>query len=234
VPAEPLTAEWELVGGIRVRCTGRNDGDMVSERDDGDRVSERAGSAERRHAVMARTWTVPRQVHGAAVIAVAEPGGGAGHPADGLVTARDDVAIAVLTGDCAPVALASPEGVAGVAHAGWRGLYAGIIEATVEAMRALGATTVEALLGPCIHPECYAFGAEDLDRVADRFGESVRATDRDGHPALDIPAGVAIALQRCDATLAVDVGICTACGADHWSWRARQDTARQATVVWRS
>lgn len=217
--------EVHLVGGVRVRCTGRADGDMQT---------DRSGTPARRQAVVPLTWSVPKQVHGAEVVVVDRPGAGAGVPADALVTRRDDVAIAVLSADCAPVALASPEGVAGVAHAGWRGLHAGVIEATVEAMRGLGATDVHALLGPCIRPECYAFGPSDLDTVAARLGDGVRAEDSDGAPALDIPAGVAAALERCGATLTVDAGVCTACGTDHWSWRARQDTARQATVVWRA
>src|ERR687893_814709 len=65
-------------------------------------------------------------------------GGVAGSAADALVSATGGCALAVLTADCAPVALASPEGVIGVAHAGWRGLVAGVLRRTVEQMGALG------------------------------------------------------------------------------------------------
>ena len=92
------------------------------------------------------------------------------------MSATPGCALAVLTADCAPVALASPEGVFGVAHAGWRGLVAGVLERTVDAMRALGATEIGAVLGPCIRAECYEFGPADLDRVAARLGDGVRAT----------------------------------------------------------
>ena len=48
-------------------------------------------------------------------------------------------------------------GVIGIAPQGWRGLVAGVIEQTAEAMRNLGATELLAAVGPMIHPECYAF-----------------------------------------------------------------------------
>jgi len=166
-------------------------------------------------------------------VVVTAPGGAAGRLADAAVSAVPGAALAIVTADCAPVAFASPEGVLGVAHAGWRGLLAGVIEETVTAMRALGAGTVLAALGPCIHAECYAFGPGELDAMASRLGGGVRGETADGCPALDIPRAVRAALGRVDAELVVDAGVCTACSANHWSWRARQDRQRQATVVWR-
>ncbi len=174
-----------------------------------------------------------RQVHGDRVVTVASPGDKAGERADAAVTACQGAALTVLTADCAPVAFASPEGIAGVAHAGWRGLTAGVIGSTVEAMRALGASRVEAVVGPCIGPECYAFGPDDLDTVASRLGPAVRAVDRTGRPALDLAAGVAVALEQAGAHVVAVTRTCTGCSAEHWSWRARRDTARQGMVVWR-
>jgi YfiH family protein len=194
-------------------------------------VSGRPGVASRQAAVVDRPWSVATQVHSADVLTVRWPGDGAGERADGLVTAHPGAAIAVLTADCAPLALASPEGIAGVAHAGWRGLLAGVIEATVDAMRDLGATEVEAVLGPCIRPECYTFGSKDLATVAERLGPAVRSKDRDGGLALDIPAAVSAALAGRGARLAADAGVCTSCGDGYWSWRARGDGGRQATVA---
>ena len=80
------------------------------------------------------------------------PGEGAGEVADAAVCATPGCAIAVLTADCAPVVLDSPEGVFGVAHAGWVGLTAGVLERTVEEMRALGATESRAVLGRASAP----------------------------------------------------------------------------------
>ncbi len=200
---------------------------------DGDLSPGAPGFEGRRRAVVDLVWTVPRQVHGADVVIVDGPGAGDGEPADALVTAQRGVAIAVLTADCAPVGFASPEGVAGVAHAGWRGLEAGVLEATVAAMRQLGATEVTAVLGPCVHPECYQFGSADLDRIAGRLGPTVRARYPGGGDALDLPSGVRAALAGAGIPLVADADVCTACSDRHWSWRARADVGRQATVVWR-
>lgn len=224
----PLT-----VSAARVVCTGRQDGDMSH---GGPYVvSVHPTVQARRGAVVDLPWTWLRQVHGNAVVRVDGPGHRAGARADAAVTRLPGCALAVLSADCAPVALASPEGVIGVAHAGWRGVLAGVLEATVGEMRALGAGTVHAVLGPCIRPHCYAFGAADLDAVAGRLGDAVRATTAAGGPALDLPAAVRAALGACgvDAANVTDTGVCTACSTDHFSWRARADPGRQATVVWR-
>jgi YfiH family protein len=214
-----------------VAFTGRAEGDLGH---GGAPVVEVDSSvAARRRAVVDLPWTWLRQVHGADVVRVHGPGDAAGARADAAVTDVPGAALAVLTADCAPVALASPEGVMGVAHAGWRGVTAGVLERTVAEMRALGATRIEAALGPCIHPGCYEFGEDQLAIVADRLGHRVRATTTGGRPALDLPAAVREALGRAGVDDVADVDVCTACSPDHYSWRARRDAARQAAVVWR-
>ena len=216
-----------------VAFTGRAEGDMGH---GGERVvAVKPGVAARRRVVVDLPWTWLRQVHGSRVVRVAGPGDGAGAVGDAAVTDEPGCALAVLTADCAPVALASPEGVLGVAHAGWRGAAAGVLEATVAEMVALGASDIHAVVGPCIRAECYAFGEDDLTAVASHLGDVVRATTADGRPALDLAAGVRVALVRAgvDPGRIADVGTCTACSADHYSWRARRELARQATVIWR-
>ena len=214
-----------------VRFTGRDQGDMGH----GGRyvVEVEPDVAARRRAVVDLPWTWLRQVHGADVVHVGGPGDGAGTRADAAVTTEPGCALAVLSADCAPVALSSPEGVIGVAHAGWMGLLAGVLQRTVERMRALGATEVTAALGPCVRPECYEFGAEHLDRLAAELGEAVRSTTAVGTPALDLGAAVRSALGAVDVTEVDDLGRCTACDPGYFSWRARGETARQAVVVWR-
>ena len=187
----------------------------------------------RRRAVKDAPWTWLRQVHGDTVVTVAAPGEGAGARADASVTDRPGCVLAVLTADCAPVALVSREGVVGAVHAGWRGLTAGVIERAVDSARALGATELRAVLGPCIRPECYEFGEADLETVAARLGEGVRGMTSDGSPALDVPAAVGAALERADVTELDDLGVCTACSDQYFSWRARAEPARQTMVVWR-
>ena len=150
-------------------------------------------------------------------------------------------AVAVITADCAPVAIWTSDGIVGVIHAGWRGLVAGVIEATVAAVRSRtdDPASVRAVLGPCIGSCCYEFGTNDLDAVAAIYGNGVRATTDRGSPALDLRAGVLSALQRSDAEFVNDLGspgaptepACTACGSDWFSWRRNRDLGRQALIV---
>lgn len=204
-----------------------------SDRRSGDLGSRAPGSAERRRALVDLPWSVPRQVHGSRVVVVDRPGAGSGEEADALVSATPGAALAILTADCAPVAFSSPEGIIGVAHAGWRGLAAGVLEATAAAMTDLGAGEVTAVLGPCIHPCCYEFGPADLAVLTERFGPSVAAVDAAGRPALDVPAAVHAALEQAGVGLVEVVDDCTGCSERYWSWRRRAETGRQATVVWR-
>jgi YfiH family protein len=217
-------AEWTLAAGIRVRSTGCAQGDLGGAGPTAER---------RRRAVVDLPWTLLDQVHGARVVVVERPGAAAGTEADAAVATGSGTALAVLTADCAPVAFASPEGILGVAHAGWKGLRAGVIESTVTTMRRLGATRIEAVLGPCIHPCCYPFAPDDLDRLADRLGPQVRALDRQGAPAFDLPMGIKAALHSSGVVLVGDADTCTSCSADHWSWRQSAPPFRQATVAWR-
>ncbi|HMC67930.1 MAG TPA: polyphenol oxidase family protein, partial [Mycobacteriales bacterium] len=81
------------------------------------------------------------------------------------MTATPGCVLAVQVADCVPIALVAASAV-GVVHAGWRGLVAGVVGKSVDAMRGLGATEIEAIVGPCIEPACYEFGASDLETVA--------------------------------------------------------------------
>jgi polyphenol oxidase len=191
-----------------------------------------AGSVASQHRLADAPWTWLRQVHGNQVVIVDRPGACAGAEADAAVTAGPGAALVVRTADCAPVGLASPEGIVGAVHAGWRGLMAGVLEAAVEVMRSLGAGEVSAALGPCIGAHAYTFAPVDLDPIAERYGTGVVALDAAGAPALDLSAAVTAALAGCGATLVADARTCTHCSPEHWSWRANRDVGRQATVVW--
>ena len=80
--------------------------------------------------------------------------------ADAQITTRTDVALAVQVADCLPVLFADVQGrVVGAAHAGWRGLAGGVLEATVGAMRAkVPDAEIVAWLGPCIGPAAFEVG----------------------------------------------------------------------------
>jgi YfiH family protein len=203
-----------------------------TDRGDGDFAIEVA-SDEQRAGVAPGRWSHLRQVHGSDVRVVRRPGEHAGEEGDALVTRVAGAPLAVQTADCGGVVLVSPEGVVGVAHAGWRGLAAGVVANTVAAMRELGAVTIEAHLGPMIHPECYEFGAEDLARVAAVLGPAVRSETASGAPALDVPAAVEAALAAEGVRVVQGSPGCTACHPDRWfSHRARKETQRMTAVVW--
>jgi polyphenol oxidase len=109
------------------------------------------------------------QVHGIEVAVVGDPWQpGAGPRADAMVTDREDIALGIVTADCAPVLFADlSAGVVGAAHAGWRGAVDGVLEATIAAMEALGATRagIAAAVGPCIRQPSYEVAADLRDVV---------------------------------------------------------------------
>lgn len=204
---------------------------VFTDRSDGDLSVAAGGVGERRQAIAPGPWTWLRQVHGARVVVVSAPGEHAGARADAAVTATPGCVLSIQVADCAPVALVS-EGVIGLAHAGWRGLLAGVLPATVDAMRRLGAGAISVAVGPCIAAECYEFGEADLDVVAAALGDGVRSVSARRCPALDVPAAVVSSLATVGVTDVESIGLCTACSADHWSHRAAGDLARQAVVAW--
>ena len=190
------------------------------------------GLAARRAVLMDGAWTWLRQVHGADVVVVDSPGAGAGEAADAAVTDRPGAVLAVHTADCMPVLLRAP-GVVGAAHVGWRGLVGGVLEATVDAMEALGAERIHAHLGPHIRPRCYEFGDDDLAVVAARYGDEVRGATGWGTPGLDLQAGARAALAGRDAVVEVTAEAgCTACEPERFfSHRARADAGRHASTI---
>ncbi len=182
------------------------------------------------------TWL--NQVHGTAVVTVSSVGLHRGAAADAAVTTVPDAVLVVRSADCAPVLFEGVDsnGVAvlGVAHAGWRGLLDGVIEATVRAMQDLGGTSIGVWLGPCIGPECYEFGAQPLDELQRRFGDSVESVTAWGTKALDMPAAVQSAVVNAGAGWRgrLDGWSCTSC--DHvrrFSHRARGDHGRLALIA---
>jgi YfiH family protein len=108
------------------------------------------------------------QVHGDGVATVAEPWApGEGPRADAMVSDRPGLALGIITADCGPVLFADrSRGIVGAAHAGWRGAVGGVLEATVAAMRALGAQEIVAVVGPCIGQASYEVGPELRQAVA--------------------------------------------------------------------
>jgi purine-nucleoside/S-methyl-5'-thioadenosine phosphorylase / adenosine deaminase len=175
-------------------------------------------------------WVWLEQVHGADVVRTETPTGTDAPVADASVTMQVGLPLAIMTADCAPVVVACDDAV-GVAHAGHKGLAAGVIEAMVERLREIGHGQLRAFLGPCIRAECYEFGARDLARLVTHFGDDVEGRTRAGRPAFDITAAVRIALQRAGVGALEDCGICTACASTYFSYRRDQVSGRQVTVA---
>jgi YfiH family protein len=156
--------------------------------DDPDHVVTNRAIAMARIGVRPEGLATARQVHGTAVVVAREPSPGPSSlEADALVTDRRGITVGVLSADCAPILLADADaGVVGAVHAGWRGALAGVVEATVEAMLALGAarSRLRAAVGPCIAQASYEVGPElrqsfvDEDPASDRWFRPVEGSDR--------------------------------------------------------
>ena len=113
--------------------------------------------------------------------------------ADALVTDQHGVALSVLTADCQPVLFADHHAqVIGAAHAGWKGALGGVLEATVDAMEALGATreNIHAVIGPCISQQAYEVGEEFFEDfiVEDQAFARFFANGEAGKYQFDLPA----------------------------------------------
>lgn len=174
-----------------------------------------------------------RQVHGTRVVDAAEA---RGRPeADAAVARAPGAVCAVQAADCLPVLLADEAGtVVGAAHAGWRGLAAGVIEATVDEMRVPGESLL-AWLGPAIGPARYEVGEEVRDAFLARDAAAAAAFtgNRPGHWLLDL---YAVARQRLAARGVLRVhggGLCTFSDAARFpSWRRDRTRERIAAFVW--
>lgn len=149
------------------------------------------------------------QVHSPVVVHVTAPL--ADKPqADAMVSDRPDIGLGVLSADCAPVLFASPEGIVGAAHAGWKGALGGVTDATAAAMRDLGATTITAAIGPCISQRAYEVGPDFMDNFLDDDPANDRffAGGKGDRVQFDLP-GYLLARLRRDGVDANWTGHCT-------------------------
>jgi hypothetical protein len=161
-----------------------------------------------------------KQVHGADVIEVTEGSATPVGSADVLVARVPGVVIGILSADCVPVAIAGERGVA-MAHAGWRGLVAGAIDAGIAAVGPVRAAWV----GPSIHACCY----EVSDDVIDAFrsaGLPVAGDDR-----VDPGRAAAFALRRAGVEHIVATDDCTGCDSRYFSYRRDGVTGRQGSFI---
>jgi YfiH family protein len=207
----------------------------------GDSASDVAGNREilasALPACVAVSWI--SQVHGTAVV---EAGQGEPYPvADAQWSRRQGTACTVLTADCLPVLLCTVSGdVVAAAHAGWRGLQAGVLEATVGAMNA-SPDQLMAWLGPAIGPTAFEVGSEVREAFLAAVSpaeESIVATsfapspDRPGYFFADLYALARIRLSALGVTGVFGGGLCTYSDAERfYSYRRDGQTGRMASVI---
>lgn len=185
------------------------------------------------------------QVHGDVVLelggaertrwAAPRPPASAGE-GDALVTAERGLGLGVLVADCVPVLLADPEArVVAVAHAGRRGVQAGVVHRALDALVARGAdpARVRAAVGPAVCGRCYEVPGALRDEVAAVVPETHATTDA-GTPGLDLPAGV-LAQLAARGVAASRVPRCTLEDPSLFSHRrasaADTTTGRQAGII---
>lgn len=184
------------------------------------------------------------QVHGPKVATVTEPWSDDARPeADALVTDRPGIALGILTADCGPVLFADEKaGVIGAAHAGWKGAFYGVLEATVAAMEALGASraNIHAALGPTIAGPSYEVDAAFRERFLaadpghDRF---FQPSERAGHALFDLPRFIEARLSALDLGAVADLGQDTYAAPERFfsyrrtTHRGEADYGRQISLI---
>lgn len=177
------------------------------------------------------------QVHGAAV-AVLERTTTAIPTADAAVTRERGVVCSVLTADCMPVLLTDRRGSAvGIAHAGWRGLAAGVLEATVDALARVGADrgNLHAWLGPAIGPAAFEVGADVHMAFCndDPGAASFFAARREGKWHADLYGLARRRLASAGVATIDGGGECTHTDvARFFSYRRERASGRMATAIW--
>ena len=182
------------------------------------------------------------QVHSPDVVHITEP-----HTekpkADAMVTATRGLGLAILTADCQPVLFAdAAAGVIGAAHAGWKGAQTGVLEATVDAMEALGAkaANITAVIGPSISQTAYEVGQEFFERFADEDPETARFFASGATPdkyLFDLPAFGLARLRARGVGTARWTGHCTYADEERFysyrrtTHRGEKDYGRLVSVI---
>jgi purine-nucleoside/S-methyl-5'-thioadenosine phosphorylase / adenosine deaminase len=224
---EPDAPRWIVAAGLESRgvlaaFTGVKDGD-----DPGAVCANREAV---RAALDLRGFATAEQIHGARVADVTSDAGG--RPLEGcdaLTSGSPGMALAILTADCVPVALADDHRVAAV-HVGWRGAASGVLVAALG--RFADPETISAAVGPAIRACHYQVGEEVVRAVGDGLQTDPVTERREGSWYLDLPGTVAASLRRAGLADVAECGLCTACEADRFfSFRRDGRTGRQALVV---
>lgn len=239
----PVLPDWDVPARVRALVTTRAGGVSGGAHASlnlglrcGDEVGAVLENRRRLSALLPASPVWLRQVHGCGVLpATPAHAGRAELEADASVTTLPRTVCAVLVADCMPVFLADERGEAvGLAHAGWRGLSAGVIEATVAAFPCAPARLV-AWLGPAIGPQSYEVG----DEVRAAFvSQDIQATGafvptRPGHWLADLYLLARRRLSRCGVERVSGGTFCTYSEPERFfSFRRDRVTGRMAALAW--
>jgi len=240
--AEYIRPEWPAPKGVRALSTTRSGGastGVYSSLNLGEHVGDDPHSvaANRVRLQQELGKAVPRwlrQVHAVRVAQLA--GDPVREPADASVTVRRSEACVIMTADCLPVLLCDRAGTkVGAAHAGWRGLSAGVLEATVRAMDARPSELM-AWLGPAIGPVAYEVGDEVRAAFVTHAPEAAQAFKPGKAPDKWWCDLYFLARQRLEAIGVKALyggGLCTFTDRDRFfSFRRDGECGRMATLIW--
>ncbi|PZO82170.1 MAG: peptidoglycan editing factor PgeF [Mesorhizobium amorphae] len=185
-------------------------------------------------------FLTPYQFHSADVFTVREPFGAERPKADAVVTDRPGLALGISTADCGPVLFADPDArVIGAAHAGWKGALGGVLENTVAAMEALGASRsrIRAVLGPSISQANYEVGPEFVERLGETNARYLASSPKPGHALFDLNAYTLDRLRELGLERVEGLGRCTYREEDLFfsfrrtTHRGEPDYGRQVSVI---
>jgi YfiH family protein len=175
------------------------------------------------------------QVHGTTVVDLDASAAGPLGPADASFSRQPGRVCAILTADCLPILLAADSGdLVAAAHAGWRGLAGGVIEATVKALR-VAPETLMAWLGPAIGPGHFEVGSEVREALlaGDSCADSAFAANTRGRFMADLSALARRRLAAVGVGRIYGGGQCTYADENrYFSHRRDGVTGRQATLIW--
>jgi polyphenol oxidase len=157
---------------------------------------------------------------------------------DAQWTNRPTQAISILTADCLPVFFSDTQAtVVGVAHAGWRGLQAGVLENTIRALRSRSPYEIVAWLGPCIGASSFQVGLDVYEAFCTPYPHAAEAFMPDLHHPnkwyANLPLLATQALQRMGIKSIIHSDICTYSDSAQWfSHRYNPQTGRFASIIW--
>jgi YfiH family protein len=156
------------------------------------------------------------QIHSPDVIVATEPWPSTARPkGDAMVTKVPGIALGVTAADCGPVLMVDPKArVIGAAHAGWKGALGGVVEATIEAMEAQGASRDGIIvgLGPMLRQRNYEVGMEFVARFEGADPDNARffsSASRHGHAMFDLPGYIQARLSAAGVLMVDDIDLCT-------------------------